>query len=64
MASWRWLVDGAEDRYGQRKGFSAEGVVDAECGEEALHQLLGQVPGPWDELDTGEKFTITLEPVA
>lgn len=64
MGKWEWLVDGVADRYGQRKGFSADGDIEAENGEEALHRLLKEIPGPWDELDSSEEFTITIRPLA
>jgi hypothetical protein len=62
MARWQWTVNGVEDRYGQSKGFTATDQIEAECGEEALHQLLAQIPGPWDELDSDEEFTVTIRP--
>lgn len=64
MASWAWSVMGSQDQYGQQRGYGSEGLVEAENGEEALHRLLAEIPGPWDELDAGEEFTLTMKPAA
>lgn len=63
MASWAWSVMGSQDRYGQQSGYGSEGMVEAENGEEALHRLLAETPGPWDELDASQEFTLTIKPV-
>lgn len=63
MGSWHWSVSGIADTDGTLvRPLNASGTVDAERGEEALHKLLGEIPGPWDELDSDQEFTVTLSP--
>lgn len=64
MASWKWSVGGIAENYGGTpKGFGAEGFIEADNGEHALNLLLQEMPGPWDELDSYEEFTVTIKPV-
>jgi hypothetical protein len=62
MTRWCWSVMGTADAHGSPRGFSASGVIEAEGGEEALLILLGEIPGPWDELDSDQGFSVLITP--
>lgn len=64
MPNWAWSASGTDDNYGNPRGRTLSGTVVAECGEHALHVLLAEIPGPWDELDTDEEFSVTIKPAS
>lgn len=63
MTTWFWTVHGTADTHASSpRPLICNGAVQADNGEEALHRLLAEMPGPWDELLTDEEFTITIRP--
>ncbi len=62
MASWIWSVEGAEVPTGTlHRSLECRGVVEAELAGDVV-TWLAEHGEFWDDLDTTQPFTLSVEP--